>query len=60
VNEKGYLINSKNGDVVDREKQRTMFRKSQLDEYGDLPAPFNLEKLNFNPLEIMGHLDYNS
>lgn len=59
VNEKGYLIDPKNGSVIDREQKRTMFTKSQLDEYGDLPAPFNMEKHNFNPLEIFGHLDYN-
>jgi len=36
-----------------------MFRKSELDDYGELPAPFNLEKYNFNPLEMLGNLEFN-
>ena len=36
-----------------------MFRKSELDDTGELPAPFCIEKYNFNPLEIMGNLDLN-
>jgi hypothetical protein len=59
VNKKGYLIDAKNGNIIEREHSKTIFTKSQLDEYGDLPAPFNLEKYNFNPLEILGNLDVN-
>mmetsp|Transcript_32745 Transcript_32745/g.31978 ORF Transcript_32745/g.31978 Transcript_32745/m.31978 type:complete len:132 (-) Transcript_32745:1416-1811(-) len=36
-----------------------MFRKSELDDKGDLPAPFSIEKYNFNPLEILGNLKLN-
>mmetsp|Transcript_40257 Transcript_40257/g.29687 ORF Transcript_40257/g.29687 Transcript_40257/m.29687 type:complete len:81 (+) Transcript_40257:33-275(+) len=37
-----------------------MFRKSELDEKGELPAPFCLEKYNFNPLQVQGNLSLNS
>ena len=59
VNQKGYLIDDKNGDVIESVHQQTMFRKSELDDTGDLPAPFSIEKYNFNPLAIMGNLDFN-
>jgi hypothetical protein len=59
VNEKGYLIDGESGNVIEKEDKRTMFRKSQLDDMGELPAPFSMEKHNFNPLEMLGHLDYN-
>jgi len=35
-----------------------MFRKSELDDKGEVPAPFNVEKHNFNPHEIRGDFDY--
>ena len=31
-----------------------MFGKQDLDERGELPAPFNVEKHNFNPHEVRG------
>ena len=35
-----------------------MFDKSDLDERGELPAPFNVEKHNFNPHEVRGDFNY--
>ena len=35
-----------------------MFKKDEIEEDGDIPAPFCLEKYNFNPFEIFGNLDY--
>lgn len=35
-----------------------MFNKKDLDEKGEVPAPFNVEKHNFNPHEVRGHFDY--
>jgi len=35
-----------------------MFSSSELDERGEVPAPFCIEKYNFNPHNIMGDFDY--
>ena len=32
VNEKGYLIDGVSGNVIEKEQQRTVFKKSELDE----------------------------
>lgn len=53
VNEKGFLINE-NGDVIDTRTEKEMFNRDQLDNKGDIPQPFNLERYNFNPHDITG------
>ena len=58
VNEKGYRINQK-GDVVDTVSGKLMFRKGELDEKGELPAPYSLERFNLNPHDVRGDLDRN-
>jgi len=35
-----------------------MFSITDLDEKGEVPAPFNVEKHNFNPHSIRGEFDY--
>jgi len=35
-----------------------MFSSSELDERGEVPAPFCIEKYNFNPHNIMGDFYY--
>jgi hypothetical protein len=35
-----------------------MFDKKDIDEKGEGPAPFNLEKHNFNPHQTRGDFDY--
>mmetsp|Transcript_21100 Transcript_21100/g.32692 ORF Transcript_21100/g.32692 Transcript_21100/m.32692 type:complete len:85 (+) Transcript_21100:902-1156(+) len=35
-----------------------MFKVSDLDEKGEVPAPFNVEKHNFNPHSVRGDFDY--
>ena len=37
VNEKGYLVDPKTGDIVEREKGRQIFKASDLDEKGEFP-----------------------
>ncbi len=46
---KGYLVNSKTGDIVNNLNGDKMFDKKDLDERGEMPAPFNVEKYNINP-----------
>ena len=35
-----------------------MFEKNDLDERGEIPAPFNVEKYNFNPHLCRGDFNY--
>jgi len=35
-----------------------MFGPEKIDERGEIPAPFYLERHNFNPHELMGDFDY--
>ena len=58
TNERGYLIDSATGDVINNFNQEKMFSKKDLDERGELPAPFNIEKHNFNPHEVRGDFNY--
>lgn len=57
VNEKGYLINPETGDVLENQKMKKVFDKKDIDERGEIPPPFNLEKFNFNPHDIRGYFD---
>lgn len=57
VNEKGYLIDERTGDVVEKEKKRKIFDFNDLDERGELPPPYNLERYNFNPHDVRGYFD---
>lgn len=35
-----------------------MFHPHQLDDVGEVPAPFNIERHNFNPHEMMGDFEF--
>ena len=35
-----------------------MFEYKELDERGEIPAPFCVEKYNFNPFGMRGNFDY--
>jgi len=35
-----------------------MFRQNNLDGNGEFPAPFSIEKYNFNPHSIIGDFDF--
>ena len=59
VNERGYLLDPKGtGDIVENMKNQKMFSKSDLDERGEVPAPYYVEKHNFNPLGLKGDFDH--
>lgn len=57
VNSKGYLIDEETGDIVEKENGRRIFDFNDLDERGELPAPFNLERFNFNIHDVRGYFD---
>jgi len=58
VNPRGYLSDPKTNDVIENLTNQPMFPAEDLDERGDVPAPFCLEKHNFNPHNLMGDFDY--
>lgn len=58
VNEKGYLLDPKTGDVVENDNNKKMFDKEEMQDNGEVPAPFCVEKYNFNPQAIRGDLDF--
>lgn len=58
TNERGYLIDEKTGNVINNLNGDTMFRKNELDDKGEVPAPFNVEKHNFNPHLVRGDFDF--
>jgi hypothetical protein len=35
-----------------------MFASDEMDERDEVPAPFCVEKYNFNPHQLMGDFDY--
>jgi len=57
VNQKGYLIDEETGDVVEKENGKKIFDFLDLDERGELPPPFNLERFNFNVHDVRGYFD---
>jgi hypothetical protein len=57
VNEKGYLVDPRTGDILEKEKGRKIFSSGELDERGELPPPFNLERYNFNGHDVRGYFD---
>lgn len=58
VNQRGYLTDPKTNDVIENMTGQPMFRGDEMDERGEVPAPFCIEKHNFNPHQIMGDFDY--
>ena len=58
INQKGYLVDPDSGAVLENQNFQQMFTREELDERGEVPAPFNIEKHNFNPHTIMGDFDY--
>lgn len=57
VNERGYLIDPSSGDVIENWQNQTMFPKKDLDDTGEIPAPFCVEKHNFSPFKIRGEFN---
>ena len=45
------------GDVIENKSGKVMFHKMDLDERGEIPAPFCVERFNFNPQKIRGDFD---
>ncbi len=46
------------GDIIENTQNKKMFDNQDIDERGEIPAPFCVEKHNFNPFNIRGDFDY--
>ena len=58
VNERGYIWD-KFGHIKHKyEPGRRLFSVKDLDEKGEIPIPFALNRYNFNPHEITGSFDF--
>lgn len=51
------MINPETGDIIEHHQNQTMFVKNELDERGEIPAPYCVEKHNFNPFKVRGEFN---
>lgn len=58
VNTRGYMMDPKTADIVENITFKSMFKQQDLDERGELPGPFCLEKHNFNPHLMSGDFEF--
>lgn len=58
TNIRGYLTNPLTGDILENHTNQKLFDAAEIDEKGEVPAPFSLEKFNFNPHDLMGDVDF--
>ncbi len=58
TNIRGYLTDPKTGDVLENHTKTKLFGAEEIDEKGEVPAPFCVEKFNFNPHDLMGDLEF--
>ena len=58
VNERGYLKDKNSGDILENYQNKKMFDHKEIDERGEIPAPYCVEKYNFNPFQVYGDFDF--
>ena len=58
INHYGHLIDSETGDVIHNRTGEKVFARKDLDERGNLPMPYSIERFNFNPFDLLGTFFY--
>lgn len=58
TNIRGYLQDPSTGDILENYTKEKLFSASDIDEKGEIPAPFSVEKFNFNPHDLIGDLEF--
>ena len=58
TNQRGYLQDAKTGNIIENQTAKVMFSSTDMDSRGEVPAPFCIEKFNFNPHQIFGDFDF--
>ena len=57
TNIRGYLQDAK-GDILENHTKQKLFGAADVDDKGEVPAPFCVEKFNFNPHELIGDIEF--
>jgi len=57
TNARGYLTDN-DGNIIENNTNQVMFEANQVDDRGEIPAPYCIEKFNFNPHDLIGDLEY--
>jgi len=52
------LQDPSSGDVLENHTKQKLFDADDMDDKGEVPAPFCVEKFNFNPHDLMGDLEF--
>ncbi len=52
------MQDAKTKDIIENQTAKIMFSQSEMDSRGEVPAPFCIEKYNFNPHQIFGDFDF--
>jgi len=52
------MVDPQSGDILNKYNYSRMFASDDLDQTGEVPMPFRVERHNFNPHEIFGCFDY--
>jgi hypothetical protein len=58
VNVYGYRIDKATGDILHAKTGKKVFDRRDLDERGNIPMPFAIEKFNFNPFDLQGDYEF--
>ena len=58
INKFGYRVDLTSGDILFAKSGKVAFAKTELDEAGNIPHPYFIEKFNFNPYELLGTFFY--
>ena len=54
INHYGFLIDPESGAIVHERTGQMVFPAADLDERGNIPMPYAIEKFNFNPFDLLG------
>lgn len=57
INQYGYLIDEQ-GNIAHNMTGQMVFPAADLDERGNIPMPYAIEKFNFNPFDFLGTFFY--
>ena len=52
------MIDPETGDIINSFSGSKVFSFRDLDEKGNIPMPYSIEKFNFNPFEMLGTFFY--
>ena len=57
INNYGYLLDA-HGNIINNYNGALMFQEKDIDDKGEVPGYFSIDKFNFNPHAVRGDFDY--